>query len=166
MQSSCYWKINVSDVSPKKVPACILFIELTKIINFPGLNVTKNANRQGFFCQSKADVKSKQHLVLLKTIYSLASFLLFFLLSKTIHNTFTWSMLCICKRELELNSKPITTVLHFSLKTKKSSTPNLCHTETRRFPFALLTSFALKVKSEPFCQKHRCLNPSNTFWLA
>ena len=37
-------QINVSDVSPKKVPACILLIELTKIINFSRLNVTKNAN--------------------------------------------------------------------------------------------------------------------------
>ena len=35
---------------------------------------------QGFICQSKADVKCKQHLVLLKTIYSLPSFLLFVLL--------------------------------------------------------------------------------------
>ena len=35
---------------------------------------------QGFFCQSKADVKCKQHLLLLKTMYSLPSFLLFFLL--------------------------------------------------------------------------------------
>ena len=55
-------------------------------------------NPQGFFCQSKADVKCKQHLVLLKTIYRLASFLLFCLLSKTIHYTFTWSMLCIFKK--------------------------------------------------------------------
>ena len=37
-------------------------------------------NPQGFFCQSKADVKYKQHLVLLKTIYSLPSSLLFVLL--------------------------------------------------------------------------------------
>ena len=37
-------------------------------------------NPQGFFCQSKADVKCKQQLVLLKTIHSLPSFLLFFLL--------------------------------------------------------------------------------------
>ena len=32
-------------------------------------------NTQGFFCQSTADVKRKQHLVLLKTLYSLPSFL-------------------------------------------------------------------------------------------
>ena len=32
-------------------------------------------NPQGFFFQSKAGVKCKQHLVLLKTIYSLPSFL-------------------------------------------------------------------------------------------
>ena len=31
-------------------------------------------NPQGFFCQLKADVKCKQHLVVLKTIYSLPSF--------------------------------------------------------------------------------------------
>ena len=37
-------------------------------------------NPQGFLCQSKADVKCKQQLVLLKTIYSLPSVLLFFLL--------------------------------------------------------------------------------------
>ena len=140
-------------------------------------------NPQGFFCQSKADLKCKQHLVLLKTIYSLPSFLLFLLLpyqwqlatlakptkkgnvtglrarniesairqrsskgliekskryllsflrkydrkiqqmhrfnfkakitfliimiSKTIHRTFTWSLSCIFKRFLELNSKSI-----------------------------------------------------------
>ena len=38
-------------------------------------------NPQGFFCQSKADVKYKQHLVALKTIYSLPSSLLFVLLT-------------------------------------------------------------------------------------
>ena len=75
-------QIVVSDASPKGVLACILSIELT-IINFSSLpkmhiNVT---NPQGFFCQSKADVKCKQYLVLMKTMYSLASFLLFFLLS-------------------------------------------------------------------------------------
>ena len=37
-------------------------------------------NPQGFLCQSKADVKYKQHLPLLKTIHSLLSFLLFVLL--------------------------------------------------------------------------------------
>ena len=37
-------------------------------------------NPQGLFCQSKANVKCKQHLVLLKTIYSLPSFVIFFLL--------------------------------------------------------------------------------------
>ena len=37
-------------------------------------------NPQGLFCQSKANVKCKQHLVLLKTMYSLPSFVLFFLL--------------------------------------------------------------------------------------
>ena len=34
----------VSDVSPKKVPAHILLIKLTKIINYSRLNVTKNAH--------------------------------------------------------------------------------------------------------------------------
>ena len=34
------------------------------------------ANPQGLFCQSKANVKCKQHLVLLKTMYGLPSFLL------------------------------------------------------------------------------------------
>ena len=38
------------------------------------------AYSQGFFCQSKADVRCEQHLVLLKTLYSLPSFLLFVLL--------------------------------------------------------------------------------------
>ena len=37
-------KIAVPDVSSKRVPARILLIELTKIINFSRLNVTKNAN--------------------------------------------------------------------------------------------------------------------------
>ena len=37
-------QIVVSDVSSKKVPARILLIELTKIMNFSRLNVTKNAN--------------------------------------------------------------------------------------------------------------------------
>ena len=37
-------------------------------------------NPQGFFCQSKADVKCKLHLMLLITMYSLSSFLLFVLL--------------------------------------------------------------------------------------
>ena len=37
-------QIVVSDVSSKKVPARILLIELTKMIKFSGLNVTKNAN--------------------------------------------------------------------------------------------------------------------------
>ena len=37
-------------------------------------------NPQGLFCQSKATVKCNQHLVLLKPMYSLPSFLLFFLL--------------------------------------------------------------------------------------
>ena len=37
-------QIVVSDVSPKKVLARILLIELTKIINFSRLNVTKNAH--------------------------------------------------------------------------------------------------------------------------
>ena len=64
-------QIAVSDVSSKKVPARIFLIELTKIINFSRLNVTKMqiydvTNPYGFFCQSKADVKCKQHLVLLK----------------------------------------------------------------------------------------------------
>ena len=36
--------IVVSDVSPKKVPARILLIEFTKIINFFRLNVTKNVH--------------------------------------------------------------------------------------------------------------------------
>ena len=67
-------QIAVSDVSSKKLPARILLIELI-IISFSKLNVTKNANfdvtnPQGLFCQSKANVKCKQHLVLLKTIYS------------------------------------------------------------------------------------------------
>ena len=34
----------VSDGSSKKVPARIILIELTKLINFSRLNVTKNAN--------------------------------------------------------------------------------------------------------------------------
>ena len=37
-------QIAVPDVSSKKVPACILLIELTKIMYFSRLNVTKNAN--------------------------------------------------------------------------------------------------------------------------
>ena len=37
-------------------------------------------NPRGFICQSKADAKCKQHLVLLKTMYSLPSLLLFVLL--------------------------------------------------------------------------------------
>ena len=37
-------------------------------------------NPHGLFCQSKSDVKYKQHLILLKTIHSLPSFLLFVLL--------------------------------------------------------------------------------------
>ena len=37
-------QIVVSDVSSKKVPARILLIELTKVMNFSRLNVTKNAN--------------------------------------------------------------------------------------------------------------------------
>ena len=37
-------QIVVSDVSPKKVPARILLIEFTKIINFFRLNVTKNVH--------------------------------------------------------------------------------------------------------------------------
>ena len=37
-------QIIVPDASPKKVLARILLIELTKIINFSKLNVTKNAN--------------------------------------------------------------------------------------------------------------------------
>ena len=36
-------QIVVSDVSPKQVLVRILLIELTKIINFSRLNVTKNA---------------------------------------------------------------------------------------------------------------------------
>ena len=61
-------QIVVSDESPKKVLVRILLVELTKIINFSRLNVTIHdvTNPQGFFCQSKADVKCKQHLVLLK----------------------------------------------------------------------------------------------------
>ena len=37
-------QIVVSDVSPKKVLARILLIELTKIINFSRFNITKNAH--------------------------------------------------------------------------------------------------------------------------
>ena len=37
-------QIAVSDVSSKKVPARILLIELTKVMNFSRLNVTKNVN--------------------------------------------------------------------------------------------------------------------------
>ena len=37
-------QITVSDVSSKKVPARIVLIESTKIINFSRLNITKNAN--------------------------------------------------------------------------------------------------------------------------
>ena len=37
-------QIVVSDVSPKQVIARILLIELTKIMNLSGLNVTKNAH--------------------------------------------------------------------------------------------------------------------------
>ena len=37
-------QVAVSDVSSKKVPARIILIELTKLINFSRLNVTKNAN--------------------------------------------------------------------------------------------------------------------------
>ena len=37
-------QIAVSDVSSKKVPARFFSIELTKIMNFSRLNVTKNAN--------------------------------------------------------------------------------------------------------------------------
>ena len=36
-------QILVSNMSPKKALACILLIELTKIMNFSRLNVTKNA---------------------------------------------------------------------------------------------------------------------------
>ena len=58
-------QVAVSDVSFKKVPARILLIELTKIMNFSRLNVPKMQiydviNPQGFFCQSKIDVKCKQ----------------------------------------------------------------------------------------------------------
>ena len=60
-----FLQIAVSDVSSKKVPARILLIELTKIMNFSRLNVPKMQiydviNPQGFFCQSKIDVKCKQ----------------------------------------------------------------------------------------------------------
>ena len=37
-------QIVVSDASPKQVPARILVIELTTIINFSRLNETKNAH--------------------------------------------------------------------------------------------------------------------------
>ena len=37
-------QIAVSGVSSKKVPACILLIQLKKLFNFSRLNVTKNAN--------------------------------------------------------------------------------------------------------------------------
>ena len=37
-------QIVVKDASPRQVLAHILFIELTKIINFSRLNVTKNAH--------------------------------------------------------------------------------------------------------------------------
>ena len=37
-------QIIVSHVSPKQVPAHVLFIELTTIINFSRLNATKNAH--------------------------------------------------------------------------------------------------------------------------
>ena len=75
-------QIVVSNASRKEVLAGILSIELT-ITNFsslPKMHIYDVTNPQGFFCQSKADVKCKQHMVLLKTIYSLPSFLLFFLL--------------------------------------------------------------------------------------
>ena len=63
-------QIVVSDVSHKQVLARILLIELTKIINFSRLNVTKNVN---LWCHKftrvllskNAVVKYKQHLVLL-----------------------------------------------------------------------------------------------------
>ena len=68
-------QIVVLYVSPMKVQARILLIELTKIINFSRLNVSKMqiydvTNPQGFICQSKANVKCKQHLVILKTTHS------------------------------------------------------------------------------------------------
>ena len=37
-------QIVVSDASPKQIPARILVIELTTIINFSRLNATKNAH--------------------------------------------------------------------------------------------------------------------------
>ena len=39
-----FLQIAASDVSPQQVLARILLIELTKIINFSKLNVTKNAH--------------------------------------------------------------------------------------------------------------------------
>ena len=74
-------QIVVSDVSSKKVPVRILLIELTKTIIFSRLRCKfmTSQDPQGFFCQSKADVKCKQHMVLFKIIYSLPSFLLFVL---------------------------------------------------------------------------------------
>ena len=44
------------------------------------MHIYDATNPQGFFCQSKADMKYKQHLLRFKTIYSLPSFLLFVLL--------------------------------------------------------------------------------------
>ena len=73
-------------------------------------------NPQGLFCQSKADVKYKQHLVLLKTINSLPSFLLFVLLP------YQWQLAPVGntsnKRYLKgLNTSPLK-----RLKTKLSQT--------------------------------------------
>ena len=41
----------------------------------PKVQIYDITNPQGVICQSKADVKCKQHLALLKTIYSLPGFL-------------------------------------------------------------------------------------------
>ena len=44
-------------------------------------------NPQAFVCQSKADVKCKQYLLLLKIIYSLLSYLFCFHTSDNLHAT-------------------------------------------------------------------------------
>ena len=85
------------------------------------IQICDATNPQGFVCQSKADVKCKQHLVLLNPIYSLPSFLLFALLP---HQWQLTTLGCSQKRNVSVkSSKSILATL--TTKTRVSFTTTL-----------------------------------------
>ena len=99
-------------------------------------------NPQGFFFQSKVDVKCKQHLVLSKTIYSLPSFLSFCL------SLYQWQLATVGKPSKKRNviglnlHLPTPLVTHFI-----PQPPNPCFCSREQKPFLSITLSVVSSRS-------------------